>query len=165
MSEQSQAKEIGKDKVLITCLQLTLVNINNLDERINVSYEKNDLTKEERDVLYKKRTNLVYQALGQAAILGYEVGIRNDPPSDPQGEWPIICINLPEVGEVAWHCASYKTPYVPYDAQEKTRRINTFCNDALWNTKPMVESSVIYTHHFDLRTQVLLPTGNEDPKK
>lgn len=78
----------------------------------------------DNDTEYAQRTSLVYQALATASVLGFPCGIRYD---EKEGVGrPVVCIELPEVGEVAWHCKAYEKPYVAYDNEEKFKRIKTY---------------------------------------
>lgn len=80
---------------------------------------------ERNETNYAVREKLVYAALGEAAALGYKVGIRVDVKEEPT--WPVVCIMLPGgIGEVSWHCPAYDTPYTGYDTTEKYRRTQAY---------------------------------------
>ena len=72
---------------------------------------------------YAVREGLVYGALAQAKQMGYKAGVRVDP---ADLEWPIVCIELPGIGEVAWHCPAFDAKYVPYDTAEKYERCRRY---------------------------------------
>ncbi len=71
---------------------------------------------------YKKRATLVYQALALASSLDYNCGIR----FDNDAKWPVIAIELPNVGEVAWHNRATDLVYEDYTTEEKYRRLRLF---------------------------------------
>jgi hypothetical protein len=77
---------------------------------------------EEHDENYEARYVLVMTALGIAAYLGMEAGIRIDP---AQPEWPVAYIELP-TGQVSWHLPAHKTPYDGHSTPEKYERIKAW---------------------------------------
>ena len=77
----------------------------------------------ENNVNYEYRTSLVYQALAQASLLGYECGIRVD-----DVKWPVVVIKLPS-GEVAWHCQASGLEYDGHTDEEKFARIDQFAEN------------------------------------
>lgn len=78
----------------------------------------------QKSVDYKKRTTLVYQALALASSLEYNCGIRVD-----DLKWPVVVIELPEIGEVAWHCKASDLVYDNHNTEEKYRRIKDFLSN------------------------------------
>lgn len=86
------------------------------------------------DDLYKDRNAVVQLCVSLAKKLGYEAGIRQ-PVED--GDWPVVTIVLPEVGEVAWHIPKEEimidhTTIRPYDGhsnEEKMERIKKFASE------------------------------------
>ncbi len=92
----------------------------------------------ENDRNYEKRTLLVYQALGEAAALGYRCGIRYDREMNKKSkQWPVVVIELPlqhEItAEVAWHCAATKLIYDGHSDEEKYKRIEQYCAESVRN--------------------------------
>lgn len=81
---------------------------------------------EATDSNYALREALVYRAVGLARALGLRAGVRFDKSATDGPDWPIFCIELPEVGEVSWHCPAYTKPYSGYSVEEKYRRLNAF---------------------------------------
>ena len=104
-------------------LCLLLSSINDADTNINLLNNDKTPSQEAIDRTYAHRYKLVFQAMGVATKLGYEVGVRVDP-QDP--EWPVCCIMLPEVGEVSWHMPSHKVAFSGYDGAEKSARVKRF---------------------------------------
>jgi len=82
---------------------------------------------EANDMNYDIRTVLVYEALALASQLGYPAGIRYDPTQETPSAWPVVCIDLPAVGEVAWHMAAYDKPYTGYTTEDKYQRVAAYC--------------------------------------
>ena len=83
---------------------------------------------EANDTNYDMRAAFVYEALALASQLGYPAGIRYDSTQEtPSAWWPVVCIDLPVVGEVAWHMAAYDTPYTGYTTEVKYQRIAAYC--------------------------------------
>ena len=78
------------------------------------------------EITYNKRMQLIFLAMSKAMDLGYKVGIRYD--DDAGTEWPVCCIDLPEVGEVSWHVEGYDKEYTGYDNEEKEERVKQFYN-------------------------------------
>ena len=74
--------------------------------RREVDYELADLLRliEVNETNYGAREALVYQALALAKRAGYTCGIRFDTTPDEKDKdaapWPVVCIMLPEHGEV-----------------------------------------------------------------
>ena len=77
---------------------------------------------EENETNYDIREIYVAQAMYLAKILGYKSGIRADDP-----DWPVWCIELPDIGEITWHCPSFKIEYDNHTTNEKISRIRDFC--------------------------------------
>jgi hypothetical protein len=73
--------------------------------------------------LYFKRNASVLMALGFAATAGIPCGIRVIP-GEP--DWPIVYIDLPEVGQVSWHLPAYTGEYDGHDTAEKYDRVRRF---------------------------------------
>jgi hypothetical protein len=80
---------------------------------------------EQNETNYDVREGLVYKALALAKELGFKSGVRFDPTSP---DWPVFCIELPDIGEVAWHCPAFDSPYVEYDTETKYSRCHTYVN-------------------------------------
>jgi hypothetical protein len=78
------------------------------------------------DANYPVREKLVYRALAEAVALGYKAGIRFDTDDKDAAKWPVVCIMLPDIGEVSWHCPAYDMKFTGYDTAEKYRRIAQF---------------------------------------
>ena len=75
------------------------------------------------DTKYEIRYGLLLRALAVAQQLGYGTSIRSD--LDPP-HWPVVVIDLPEVGQVSWHVR----PALAWDGHskaEKFARIEQFC--------------------------------------
>jgi len=79
---------------------------------------------EQNDTNYAQRTKLVYAAMHYASELDYFCGVRYD--ASEGTEWPVFCIILPGVGEVAWHCKGHLFPFTNYTTEEKYKRIAEF---------------------------------------
>lgn len=72
---------------------------------------------------YDIRTTLVYKALVLARALEYPAGIRVDKEAL---EWPVVVIDLPGQGEVAWHCKGYNKAWDGHTDEEKYKRIQAY---------------------------------------
>lgn len=99
---------------------------------VSVGTEHEQLAKllraiEANETQYAVRESLVYQALGVAAQLGYTCGVRYDKDNINGTEWPVVCIMLPTVGEISWHCPAYKGVYDGYSTEFKYQRVATYC--------------------------------------
>jgi len=77
---------------------------------------------------YEIRTTFVYQALALARKLGYPSGIRFDEKEGP--EWPVVVIDLPGQGEVAWHCKYYDKVWDGHTVEDKYKRIKAYIGDS-----------------------------------
>ena len=84
------------------------------------------------DAVYSDRNNLVQLCAVLAAKCGYKAGVRL-PVEDSQ--WPVVTIQLPDVGEVAWHIKAdelflgigvYNLPYDGHTGEEKEARIKSY---------------------------------------
>jgi hypothetical protein len=78
---------------------------------------------EQNEINYALRERLVYQALGLAGKLGYTCGIRVDP---ADVKWPIVCIDLPSLGEVSWHCPARDVVFSGYTTEQKYARTRMY---------------------------------------
>lgn len=76
------------------------------------------LSIEENYENYDVRYDLVLSALLKARELKYKCGFRLDK-NEP--EWPVIVIELPEIGEVSWHMPPSGIPYDNIPEQNSTR--------------------------------------------
>lgn len=50
----------------------------------------------------------VVKAVYLAKKIGYKAGIRFDKNGENSYNWPVWCIELPNIGEISWHCPSFK---------------------------------------------------------
>ena len=91
---------------------------------------------EQLNELYTDRNNAVQLALRLAEFAGLKGGIR-DPVEDP--EWPVVVIELPDIGEVAWHIPKaelmrshpvYSHPYDGHTNEQKASRIRAYCTQS-----------------------------------
>lgn len=71
---------------------------------------------------YASRNAFIYQALAQAAGLGYPHGIQPDP-ADPA--WVIAYIDLP-TGQVSWHLPCYVGQWDGHSTPEKYHRVRAY---------------------------------------
>jgi hypothetical protein len=74
---------------------------------------------------YDTRYGLVLEALSLAHRCGYDAGIGLD--GDGTGEWPVVYIELPDVGQVSWHLPAHKRPWDGHSTHEKYQRVARFC--------------------------------------
>lgn len=91
--------------------------------------KKDTITEEERQNAYLARNGYIYQAVGNATLLGYETGIRYDP-NDP--EWPVLFIVIPVGGErlqVSWHLYNRAIPYDGESPETYRQRIYDMCDN------------------------------------
>ena len=75
---------------------------------------------------YDVRYILVLQTLIEAKKLNYKAGFRYDS-SEP--DWPVVVIELPELGQVSWHMPPSKIEYdnsSPKDCQERCEKFYSF---------------------------------------
>jgi hypothetical protein len=96
-------------------------------EALNLSAEALGMTLAEieaNETNYDTRTKLVMEALVMAKHLGYPCGIRFD--ADGGAQWPVVVLQLPGVGEVAWHCAAYPGVYDGHTTAQKYERCRVF---------------------------------------
>ena len=132
----------------MSSLSTILGLINEIDTRPNKT-----------DADYAQRTSLVYQALAQAAICGYVCGIRYDEASGT--DWPVISIDLPRAGQVAWHCQATTAKWDGHTDEVKAARITKFISSAV--KKVLVEDSweaediVQYCMRDNIECRVLSP--------
>lgn len=107
------------------------------DEMFGVLFEGNVHTQKRKlattlvyieafDAEFAAREPLVYSALAIAKLLGYPAGVRFDTTGENAEKWPVVCIDLPDVGEVSWHCPAYPHPFVEYDTKKKYERVRAF---------------------------------------
>jgi len=80
------------------------------------------------DQNYGLRTVLVYKALYLACALGFKCGIRTD---ENEPNFPVVVIELPGYGEVAWHCQGCDLVYDGHSTEEKFKRIDQFVSSCL----------------------------------
>jgi hypothetical protein len=89
---------------------------------------------EEMNQVYADRNRVVQLAALLAQRMGYPSGVRR---STAEDDWPVVAIQLPGVGEVAWHVPKSElvlsTTSNLFDAEwdghtndEKSRRILSF---------------------------------------
>ncbi len=85
------------------------------------------------NAIYADRARAVQLAARLAMMIpGFEAGVRTD---ELNPEWPVVAIDIPGHGEVAWHihgndlvlCKSYEKPYDGHTDEEKAKRIQDFC--------------------------------------
>ena len=81
-------------------------------------------TQKLQELLLAIETNYDEREIPEAKRLGYAAGIRFD--SDAGTDWPVWCINLPEIGEVSWHSPAYKGKYDGYSVTEKYNRCHQY---------------------------------------
>ncbi len=81
---------------------------------------------EKNETNYDLREFLVVQAIYLAKKIGYKAGIRFDKSMDNSYDWPVWCIELPNIGEISWHCPSFKGEYDGYTTDEKYNRIHQY---------------------------------------
>lgn len=77
----------------------------------------------EQDTNYDARYPFVFEAACVALEIGYKAGIRIDP-NEP--EWPVVYIDLPQIGQVSWHMPQYPQEWDGHDVAEKFKRIRKF---------------------------------------
>lgn len=87
----------------------------------------------EMDKVYSDRARAVQLAARLAMMIpGFEAGVRTDEMSP---DWPVVAINIPGHGEVAWHMhvndlvltEPYAGAYDGHTDDEKAKRIADFC--------------------------------------
>lgn len=71
---------------------------------------------------YQRRNEAIYQALAEAATLGYPHGIRLDP---DQPDWPVAYIDLP-TGQVSWRLPAYPGAWDGHNRDMQHARIQAF---------------------------------------
>ena len=81
------------------------------------------IEKYDKEQNYERRTIFVYHALALAAHKGFPCGIRFDSDEKEGKKWPVVAIQLPGVGEVAWHCKAYPHAFDGHSTEEKYKRI------------------------------------------
>ena len=91
---------------------------------------------------YGVRYGLVYGALSMAVELGYRAGVSIDP-ADP--EWPIVYIDLPEVGQCSWHMPAYEAPWDHHTTQEKYERVRQWVDSVLDASEPVPAPQATHT--------------------
>lgn len=72
---------------------------------------------------YPRRNAAVYRLLAIAVQLGWPCGPRDDP-TDP--DWPLVFVDLPDAGQVAWHLPAYGQPWDNHSTRAKYDRCHTF---------------------------------------
>ncbi len=84
---------------------------------------------ETNDTNYDIRERLVWQLLSLAKQMDYSCGVRFDPEDmedyitrSCSDVWPVVCIELPDVGEVAWHMPPCNIKYDGHSTEEKYQR-------------------------------------------
>lgn len=100
-------------------LRMHLKSIDALDATIKAEPSGSDLTK-----LYDERTCHVYFAMFIAVAAGYTAGIRFDARDGP--DWPVVSIDLPNVGQVAWHVKAVNQAWDGHTDAQKHDRIMAF---------------------------------------
>jgi len=86
---------------------------------------------ENNETNYEIREILIAQAMYLAKKIGYKAGIRFGTLTDENdngNDWPVWCIELPNIGEISWHCPSFKGVYDGYTTNEKYDRIHKYLN-------------------------------------
>jgi len=78
---------------------------------------------EENDTNYEERYGYVLAALHVANLLSYPAGFRIDPDAP---EWPVAYIELPQVGQVSWHCPQHATQWDGHTTREKYARCHIY---------------------------------------
>lgn len=81
-------------------------------KKINLNYQDFDT-----------RYSLVLKALLIAKKLGYDAGFRHDK-SEP--DWPVVTIDLPEIGQVSWHMPPCNLEYDNSTPDDCKRRCEEF---------------------------------------
>jgi hypothetical protein len=85
--------------------------------------------------VYRERADAWMMAMAFAKLAGFEVGVRGEDPV-----WPVHVINLPEIGEVAFHLAQEDSipvvlehksslEYDGYTDEVKSQRIRQFVEE------------------------------------
>ena len=92
------------------------------------------------DTNYDVRERLVWHLLSLAKQMDYNCGVRFDPEEVKDYSagatsyiWPVVCIELPEVGEVAWHMPACNIKYDGHSTEEKYQRTKKWilCNEII----------------------------------
>jgi hypothetical protein len=79
------------------------------------------------DIHYRRRYELVFEAMHVALELGINAGVKNDP-NEPH--WPLVFIDLP-TGQVSWHVLEYQEDWDGHDTAEKYRRCQEYSHSVL----------------------------------
>lgn len=74
------------------------------------------------ELAYQRRNAFIYQALAQAAAVGYDHGIQPDPAEPGR---VLAYIDLP-TGQVSWHLPCYVGEYDGHSTPEKYHRVREF---------------------------------------
>ena len=86
-----------------------------------LAYVLNEIV--EQDTNHDARYRLVFEAMCVALEIGYKAGIRIDP-NEP--EWPVVYIELPDLGQVSWHMPQLPQEWDGHSTEEKFDRIRQF---------------------------------------
>ena len=78
---------------------------------------------EEIQAKYEERNRCLWGAFGFAAAAGWSCGVRID---EKEPTWPVMYIDLPEVGQVSWHLPAYAREWDGHTVTEKYWRVKEF---------------------------------------
>ena len=78
---------------------------------------------EQEPVDYEMRNKAIIQLMALCDSQGYKVGIRIDP---KEPEWPVVFIELPQVGQISYHLPQHSKPWDGHTTEEKLNRIRRF---------------------------------------